>query len=218
MSGATGKPPEPESNMSKAVIGGVAFGIAAVTAYQTGYLDRFLVKEPKNVDNDQQSLTEKNQESANAEYLKEKFPVPNFQKANVTKPVVESALKNNETISDITEVDIVDKNELQNDLHEKVASGITPESASSSDESITISNLANTKDVPQVEENHHTENPEVKPIKKHEPVEATFLLSQANAVPTENEVKSRPVHHHIPKIRPEVQSSFFKRQLLILFV
>lgn len=215
-SGATGKPSEPESNLSKAVIGSVALGAAVIIAYQTGYLDRFLVKEQQvgTADKDHQGLTENNQELRDGEYLKDKIPVPNFQETNSTNSSGEPALKTNENSSDITHLDILKKSEGENDLQSKVASGLTPQNDTTpvqksklagSAQSSETSDNESTKDVTvtQVEENLHTKIPEVKPIEQHETVESASLLTQANAVPKQNEMKSRPLQHHIPKITPK---------------
>lgn len=198
----------------------MALGAGVIIAYQTGYLDRFLVKEQQvgTADKDHQGLTESKQESRDGEYLKDKIPVPNFQETNSTNSSGEPALKNNETSSDITHLDILNKSEGENDLQSKVASGLTPQNDStpvqksklaSSAQSSETSDNESTKDVTQVEENLHTKIPEVKPIEQHEPVETTSLLTQANAVPNENEMKSRPLQHQIPKITPEVQVIIF---------
>lgn len=45
-SGSTGKPSNSGSFMSKFIVGGVVIGAAVMTAYQTGYLDQIIVKEP----------------------------------------------------------------------------------------------------------------------------------------------------------------------------
>lgn len=45
-SGSTGKPSNSGSFMSKYIVGGVVIGAAVMTAYQTGYLDQIIVKEP----------------------------------------------------------------------------------------------------------------------------------------------------------------------------
>lgn len=74
--------------------------------------------------------------------------------------------------------------------------------------SIGASDNQSTNDVTQVEERLHMNSPGVKPTEQHEPGEITPILTQANAVPKENEMKSRPLQHHDPKATPEVQVLF----------
>lgn len=48
-SGSPGKPPESNGTLSKFFIGSIALGAAFLAAYQTGYLDQYLKKEPHSV-------------------------------------------------------------------------------------------------------------------------------------------------------------------------
>lgn len=95
-SGESGAPSDPSgsgSNMSKAVIGSLALGFAGIAAYQTGYLDRFLVNEQHNTyddksgsgDQHRQVSTEQGQNTETAESLKGKVPSEHFLRSNFIK-------------------------------------------------------------------------------------------------------------------------------------
>lgn len=122
-SGATGKPSESGSNLSKAVIRSVALGAVVITAYQTGYLD----KNFGTADKDLQGLRENNQDSEDGKHLEDKIPLPNFQVTNISSPSVDPSQKENETSSDATHLDNLSKSEGDNDLQLKVASGLPPQ-------------------------------------------------------------------------------------------
>lgn len=172
---------------------------AAISAYRHGVLDiGFLREQVEVAEKDHQGLREHNEESTDREHLK--------QETNVTTSSVETVLKNNEASSEIIQVDSLNKSIVANDLQENIASTLTPHSDATSVQSVETPDDEITKAITQVEPNLHKEVPEVKPIEQHEPVETTSLPTQANAIPTESQMKSSPVQHHIPKSTAEVHN------------
>ncbi|KAL8110725.1 MICOS complex subunit MIC60, mitochondrial [Apium graveolens] len=170
--GAPGDPSGSSSNMTKAVVGSLALGFAGIAAYQTGYLDRFLVNEQNSThgnkagssDQHLQVSSEQHQKSETAEYLK-----------------------------DTTDVNSLSKSEDDSKLQAAVPLGSPQPDASpnldhnlaSSAQSSEATDPGSTNNVTQVEKNQHSMSPEVSLVEKNEPVNAAVKVTHANEVPKE---------------------------------
>ncbi|KAM7513659.1 hypothetical protein LguiA_003242 [Lonicera macranthoides] len=198
-SGSRGKPSTPGSSiLSKFFIGGLVVGAAGVTAYQTGYLDKFLDKEQHSaesakistVNKDMQELPKNNQDLQDDE-LVGKIGVPNFQDSNISNPNMDH-VKNTEPPRLEDSSGSEGKNESQGKAGELIpqnsSTPIEEKKLASSSQSnlITDNESANSRTTPE-------ENLNAKPtLQQQEAVDMTPIFTQDNAVPKEDETKSNP--------------------------
>ncbi|CAL0329955.1 unnamed protein product [Lupinus luteus] len=88
--GSTGKPPESNGSLPKFFIGSVAVGAAFLAAYQTGYLDQYLKKEPHSVPQEPQVIAS-NGDSESVQHSVDQLVPPSIEIINNESPVVEEA-------------------------------------------------------------------------------------------------------------------------------
>lgn len=155
-SGTNGKPPESGGPLPKIIVGSVALGAAFFAAYSTGYLDKYLNKEPHETLNfdkiasiikDAQVLPENSKSSHPNDHAREPVGTPSDEKpANV-----EHAEHKSESLPDPNfnnDSNITEENQFQaKDTQELKEIGIdqhTQEQAPSSTESSSESNETNT--------------------------------------------------------------------------
>ncbi|XP_063947948.1 MICOS complex subunit MIC60, mitochondrial isoform X2 [Daucus carota subsp. sativus] len=186
-SGESGAPSDPSgsgSNMSKAVIGSLALGFAGIAAYQTGYLDRFLVNEQHNTyddksgsgDQHRQVSTEQGQNTETAESLKDTIDVNTSSKSKDSSNS-QAALPPGSSQPDV--------------------SPISDYKLASSAQSSEATDPGSTNNVTQDEKNHHSKSPDVNPGEQHEPVDTTVVVTHANEVPKEVELNKPTQQTHI---------------------
>ncbi|KAL1831001.1 hypothetical protein ACET3Z_000652 [Daucus carota] len=186
-SGESGAPSDPSgsgSNMSKAVIGSLALGFAGIAAYQTGYLDRFLVNEQHNTyddksgsgDQHRQVSTEQGQNTETAESLKDTIDVNTSSKSKDSSNL-QAALPPGSSQPDV--------------------SPISDYKLASSAQSSEATDPGSTNNVTQDEKNHHSKSPDVNPVEQHEPVDTTVVVTHANEVPKEVELNKPTQQTHI---------------------
>uniref|UniRef100_A0A5B7A9L1 MICOS complex subunit MIC60 n=1 Tax=Davidia involucrata TaxID=16924 RepID=A0A5B7A9L1_DAVIN len=223
-SGSTGNPTDSGSYLSKIVIGSVALGAAVMTAYQTGYLDKVLVKEQHSalesaktdsVNKDSLESLRSNEDSEDDKRLREQTVMPNIQESKVSSPNVEHAEKNTDTHSFLPHLEDSSRSEGESQFHVKDVSelrhedDITPmqekekELPSSPQSSMTSDDESTNARTP-LEESPEMKSPEMKPrIEQQGAVEITPIITQANAIPKENEMKSMPPQDLTTKYLPE---------------
>ncbi|XP_024963436.1 uncharacterized protein LOC112503680 isoform X1 [Cynara cardunculus var. scolymus] len=200
-SGSTGKPPDSGSNLSKVFIGSLAIGAAALTAYQTGYLETFLTKEQNNdlntheipiVHEEPQQPKTVNGDLHDGETV-EPVAVQNVQESEVSNPTVEHGEKNihidpyysrreEEAQSELKELPISKPHDAISEQESKLPS---------LDHSISTAHDSSFDSIPLIQEDLGTKNQDVKPtIERHEGVQITSIPTQVAPVIEENMIKS----------------------------
>lgn len=201
-SGSTGKPPDSGSNLSKVFIGSIAIGAAALTAYQTGYLEKLLSKEQNNDLNTHEIpiLHEEPQQSKTVNgdlhdgETVEPVAVQNVQESEVSSPTVEHGEKN-------IEIDPYysrrEEEEAQSELKQlpisKPHDAISEQESKlpSLDHNISTSDNASTDSIALIQEDLGTRNQEVKPTTEHhEGAQITSIPTQVAHVIEEKKIKS----------------------------
>nr|XP_043607312.1 MICOS complex subunit MIC60 [Erigeron canadensis] len=199
--GSTGKPPGSGSNLSKVFIGSIVLGGAAaagMTAYQTGYLDKYLMKEKDNNvttypvpnvhEESQQSKTIDN-ELHDVEALKQDA-VHNVRESDISSPAIEKGIENDpyygtkeeETHSEIKELPISESHDTVSDQEDKLPT---------LDHGISTSDSANIDSIAKLQEDLATKNEQDKPAtEQQEGDEVTPLPTEVASVIEENVVHS----------------------------
>ncbi|KAK1371719.1 Mitochondrial inner membrane protein Mitofilin [Heracleum sosnowskyi] len=192
--GAPGDPSGSGSTMTKAVIGSLALGFAGIAAYQTGYLDSFLVneqnsthgKEAGGADQRLQVSSEQPQKSETAEHLKDTSDVNSLSKSEDDSKL-QAALPLGSNQPDVS-----------SNLDHKLAS-----SSQSSEATVPGS----TNNVTQVEKNQHSESPEVDPVIQNKPIDTAVKVTHANEVPKEVELNTPQQQIHITALEDNAGNS-----------
>ncbi|KAI8030685.1 MICOS complex subunit mic60 [Camellia lanceoleosa] len=201
-SGSTGKPPESGSYFSKVIIGILAFG-AAVAAYR---LNEQSVEAQRRRRALESVKIDPVDLSKNIKDLKEDKPLggqnvmSSIQESNVSSPNTEPAEKNIETHSDLPHLDDLSRSGGESQFQVKDETQLTPEEditpiqekeLPSSSPSIVTSDDESKTSGTSLDERLDVKSTNMKPkIEQHEAVESTTILTEANAIPEENEMKS----------------------------
>lgn len=217
--GSTGKPPETESLLPRFIIGSVALGAGFIAAYQTGYLDKYLVKEPHSTPElartgtaiqDGKELKESSEVSQDSETLGRPDPESKF----VDSDSVEQTDKNIGTLQDPPGPEEPSKMEAESQFQLKYSPETTGGEAnytevkelspSSHQESVTPDETRlNYTQSP--EDTLDTKSPEVTTdAVQPEAIEITPTLTQADTFQKENEASAMPPEHVTSQAKMEV--------------
>ncbi|XP_009794799.1 MICOS complex subunit MIC60, mitochondrial [Nicotiana tabacum] len=208
--GSTGKAPETESLLPRFIIGSVALGAGFIAAYQTRYLDKYLVKEPHSTPElartgtaiqDGKELKESSEVSQDSETLGRPDPESKF----VDSDSVERTDENIGTLQDPSGPEEPSKMGAESKFLGKDSSEITGGEAnytevrklspSSVQESMTPDETRlNSTQSP--EDTLDTKSPEVTTdAVLPEAIEITPTLTQADTFQKENEARAMPPEH-----------------------
>ncbi|XP_059624325.1 MICOS complex subunit MIC60, mitochondrial [Cornus florida] len=209
-SSSTGKSTKSASYVSKIVIGSVALGAAFMTAYKTGYLDELLVKEPRSAtDSAKFGTVEKDspdllitEDSLDSKLLGDEVAIPQIKESKESISSAEHTEENTKTHSVVPPLEDFSRSEGESQLQESDKSNLVRE-----DDTFPIQE----KELPSSpqssttsEESFDTGSPELKHrAEQHEAVKMTPVITQANAIPEENETKSMPPQRLTTKDMPE---------------
>lgn len=127
-SGSPSKPPESNGSQSKFFIGTVALGAAFLAAYQTGYLDQYLKKEPHSVPQEVHGNTTI-EDLKSGQHSTDLSPSEKFNNEN---PTVELAEQKNDV--HFTQPDSVVKNQVDKAIPEQDKSDITEDGTAAAKE------------------------------------------------------------------------------------
>lgn len=202
--GSTGKPPESRSNLTKIVIGSVVIGAAALTAYQTGYLDQLTGKEPHSSRLD-------NKVAKDARHLEKPIVLPNCDEPNKST-ANEHAEQNVEThdvshLKGSSEMEGEDRSHAKEELDMKPEENITPIQPKDMPEypnSIAISDEQNIDSRTSAKGSRGMKNEDTKPDgENNEKVEITQKSIQSSTDSEENETKATSSQQLTTKDMPE---------------
>ncbi|XP_031116991.1 MICOS complex subunit MIC60 [Ipomoea triloba] len=226
-SGSTGKPPESGSILSKFVIGSVALGAAFVAAYQTGYLDKYLIKEPLSIPESAKvgTITGYPQDSKESNSIKqdsglsgEPITESSVHESNVSTPSVEEGSNEPtpnvgriESHLDLSQLEDLSRNQDNSqsqvsgspELSHEDVSNVQVKDTSNSQHSTMASDDAKSVST-QIAESFGLKSPYVTPdAEHHEVVENTPTLEQGDEAPVKNEISSMPTQHASSQSEPE---------------
>lgn len=230
-SGSTGKPPESGTLLSKFVIGSVALGAAFVAAYQTGYLDKYLIKEPLPIPESSKvgTTTGYPQDSKESNSIKQDIgqsekPITesSVSESNVSTPSVEEgsneptpnvghSVESIKSHSDLSQPE--DLSRSQDDSHSQVSGSpelthedvhnVQVKDTSSSQHSTMASDDAKSGST-ETKESFDLKSPYVTPDAENTPT-----LEQDDKFPVKNEMSSMPTQHVRSQSELEVQSHLY---------
>lgn len=220
--GSNGKPPESGGPLPKIIVGSVALGAAFFAAYSTGYLDKYLVKEPHGtLDSDKiastikdaQVLPENSKSSHPNDHAREAVGTPNSKYSDEKPANVEHAERRSESLPDPNfknDSNITEESQFQaKDTPELKEIGIdhhTQEQAPSSTESSSKSDETNTASDKLSEDSLGQMAPEVKlDREQHSAAEVAPPLTQDNGVPSGKDTMSVPMPEVTSQDSPKVQ-------------
>lgn len=207
-SGSNGKPPQSGDPLPKIIVGSVALGAAFIAAYSTGYLDKYLVKEPHGtLESDKMASIHKdaqvspeNSKSLHAnDDAREPVATPKY--SDEEPPNVEHADQRSESLPDPTfknDSTIIEESQFQEkdtpELKEGGSEHHNQEHAPSSTESSSISDETSTDSSKLSEDSLDHMAPEVKlQSEQHTAVEVAPPLTQDSSVPSGNDTRSVPL-------------------------
>ncbi|XP_057481909.1 MICOS complex subunit MIC60, mitochondrial-like [Actinidia eriantha] len=205
-SGSTGKPPESGGSLPKIAIGSLTLGAALMTAY---HLNQRFVEERRSAvelsktgTKDSVNLSMSVKELQEDKRLGEQNVMSNIEESNVSSLNMEPAEENIETHSGLPHLDDLSRNEEESQLQVKDKTQLTTE------EDIAPIQVKELPGSPQInvtsdeskpsgtslEEMADARSTEVKPnMVQQEAYESTPILSQANSILEENEMKSTSI-------------------------
>lgn len=189
-SAPTGKPPHSGSNLSKVFIASIALGAAGITAYQTGYLDKLVTKEPNKThpipivhEQPQQSNTVDN--DLHNVVAVEQVPVQNVQESDISSPIVDDGDKR-------FEIDPYYSTREEDTQPEVKQSPLSEPQDTISDHKILTSDIEGIDSVPTIQEDLAEKNQDVKPTTEpHEVVQITSMPTEVAPVIEENVINSQ---------------------------
>ncbi|XP_019177524.1 PREDICTED: MICOS complex subunit MIC60 isoform X2 [Ipomoea nil] len=220
-SGSTGKPPESGSILSKFVIGSVALGAAFVAAYQTGYLDKYLIKEPLSIPESAKvgTITGYPQDSKESNSIKQDSgqsgkPITesSVYESNVSTPSVEErsneptpnvghSVESIESHLDLSQLEDLSRNQ---DNSQSQVSG-SPELSHEDVSNVQVKDTSNSQHSTMASDDAKSGSTQIEESfgLNHEVVKNTPTLEQGDEVPVKNEISSMPTQHVSSQSEPE---------------